>query len=466
MKMKKEIVFVVALSILLVNALSFNAFAFNEVRVEEKDSKSVSNDFTGIDFYFAYPVIEDNTINVGQELYLDVWHYIDGDLQTDDPDEVSWTSSNPAIATVDGQDSGIGIVKGIFTGTTTITATARYGTDIYTNTVDITVDTDELLVSPSNIELEVGDVYTLKAVYPLDEYHNWRAEASGIGWSCDNYDVVTLNKAKWSQNGLSMDVYAMKAGEATKTCTNYKSGETAKCTVVVKGDSNGGSGGSSGNNDTNTTAVTMYRMYNPYSGEHFYTSDVTERSVLVSAGWNYEGVAWDAPTSGEPVYRLYNPYSGEHHYTMDAYERDCLAGVGWNYEGVGWYSSKEKSVPLYRLFNPNSGEHHYTKDINERNVLIGGGWNYEGIAWYGSGELSSEPEKMYGVYTESQIKYIKEQLGVPLDIDVDVTVDDPSYWEGAGTWVVFVQFTDGVHKAYASCDPETGALAKNIHGWY
>ena len=127
----------------------------------------------------------------------------------------------------------------------------------------------------------------------------------------------------------------------------------------------------------------MYRLYNPNSGEHFYTSNAEECMILSGIGWNYEGVGWILPDSGEAVYRLYNPNSGTHHYTKDKTESDYLDAIGWNYEGVGWYSATQMNVPLYRLYNPNSGEHHYTKDITERDFLDNAGWNYEGISWYG-----------------------------------------------------------------------------------
>lgn len=104
---------------------------------------------------------------------------------------------------------------------------------------------------------------------------------------------------------------------------------------------------------------------------------------LSNIGWNAEGYAWTAPTSGTPAYRLYNPNSGDHHYTTDVSERDHLDRIGWNYEGIGWYSGG--SIPIYRLFNPNEviGTHHYTMDVTEYRHLISIGWNDENIGWYG-----------------------------------------------------------------------------------
>ncbi len=133
-------------------------------------------------------------------------------------------------------------------------------------------------------------------------------------------------------------------------------------------------------------SVAMYRIYNPYSGEHFYTSSISERDNLVSLGWSYEGVGWNAPSSSNtPVYRLYNGNAGEHHYTMSASERDNLVRLGWKYEGIGWYSDDSRRVAVYRQYNPYAfaNNHNYTPSLDEHNWLIGLGWRNEGIGWYG-----------------------------------------------------------------------------------
>lgn len=74
-----------------------------------------------------------------------------------------------------------------------------------------------------------------------------------------------------------------------------------------------------------------------------------EKNYLPTVGWEYEGIAWQAPNSGQPVYRLYNPYSGDHHYTMAQSEINSLTKIGWRYEGLSFYSGGSK--PIYRLFN-------------------------------------------------------------------------------------------------------------------
>ena len=133
----------------------------------------------------------------------------------------------------------------------------------------------------------------------------------------------------------------------------------------------------------------MYRMYNPNSGEHFYTGSLEEKSNLTAAGWNYEGVAFNAAVSDighAPVYRVYNPNAGDHHFTASADEKNNLVNAGWKYEGIAWYSGTEESgEPVFRLYNPNaeSGAHHYTSSVAEKNHLTSIGWNYEGVAWFG-----------------------------------------------------------------------------------
>ena len=149
-------------------------------------------------------------------------------------------------------------------------------------------------------------------------------------------------------------------------------------------------------NDVNLSAtpvgqVAMYRLYNPYSGEHFYTSDKTERDGLIKIGWKNENIGWVAPTtSNTPVYRLYNSYSegGDHHYTASKKEYDDLKKAGWTQEGVCWYSVDFDSVykaAIYRQYNPNqfSCNHNYTIDTKERDTLLKAGWNDEGISYYG-----------------------------------------------------------------------------------
>ncbi|MEO1770409.1 glycoside hydrolase family 73 protein [Candidatus Enterococcus ferrettii] len=144
---------------------------------------------------------------------------------------------------------------------------------------------------------------------------------------------------------------------------------------------NSNNGGNAVNPVVEKTA--MYRLYNPNSSEHFYTANTGEKDNLISVGWKYEGVAWQAPKKGAPVYRMYNPNVGDHHYTLNSAEKDMLVAKGWRYEGISWYSGGE--IKLLRLYNPNAkaGSHHYTANTYEKDQLVKVGWQYEGHAWNG-----------------------------------------------------------------------------------
>lgn len=104
-------------------------------------------------------------------------------------------------------------------------------------------------------------------------------------------------------------------------------------------------------NAPSSSQTPVYRIYNPYTGEHLYTTSASERDALIGAEWSYEGVGWYSDDNqGTPLYRLYNPYAsgqfvaGAHHYTKDTGERDILISKGWQYEGIGWYGSVTESI--------------------------------------------------------------------------------------------------------------------------
>lgn len=138
------------------------------------------------------------------------------------------------------------------------------------------------------------------------------------------------------------------------------------------------------------SGTSMYRLYNSNSGEHFYTANASERSHLITSGWDDEGIGWIAPAAGAPVYRLYNRNAGDHHYTTSIGERNALIKAGWKNEGIGWYSGG--SLPLYRQYNPyaKSGSHNYTTSKAENDSLVRAGWKGEGVAWYAIG-VGSQP---------------------------------------------------------------------------
>jgi hypothetical protein len=138
-----------------------------------------------------------------------------------------------------------------------------------------------------------------------------------------------------------------------------------------------------------SAGVTAYRMYRK-SGEHVYTINPDEVSMLVNAGWINEGPAFTvnsvASKTGTPIYRLYNRNGGGmHFYTANAAEKDMLLANGWTEGKVVFYGAdKATGIPVYRTYNTgsNNGEHNYTTNIKESDMNVKAGWRAEGVAFY------------------------------------------------------------------------------------
>ena len=293
---------------------------------------------------------------------------------------VSWSSSNPAVATVSDQ----GKVKAVGVGTAYITVKTDDGGYMDQCKVTVTAAAKSIELDQTCLYKTLGDTFQLQA-----EVKPSNARNKNVTWTSSDIDVATVDA-----NG---NVKAVGYGYAVITAKTEDGGLTAGCTVIVnmKTSSSTSSPTSEpestatpdgGTETDKVTGISMYRLYNPNSGEHFYTSNESEKNNLVSLGWKYEGIGWTAPsTSNTPVYRLYNKNGGEHHYTMSKSEKDNLVKAGWSYEGIGWYSDDNKSVPLYRQYNPNAfaNNHNYSTSKKENDWLVSLGWKAEGIGWYG-----------------------------------------------------------------------------------
>ena len=132
--------------------------------------------------------------------------------------EVVWSSSKPAVATVDAN----GLVTGVTAGTAVITATSKENPSIKASctvrveSVNIPVSSVEL--DRSSLSLKKGDVYTLNATVKPDD-----ATDKTVSWKSSNTSVATVDS-----NGK---VKAIAGGSATITAT--AGGVSAKCSVTV-----------------------------------------------------------------------------------------------------------------------------------------------------------------------------------------------------------------------------------------
>lgn len=70
-------------------------------------------------------------------------------------------------------------------------------------------------------------------------------------------------------------------------------------------------------------------------------------------------------------------------------------------------------------------------------------------------------------FTNEQIEHIRQALGIPDDLPVEVEVSSPYYWEGGGMDLVQVDFYyDGEYAAGAACKPYTEEIARNIYQYF
>ena len=132
---------------------------------------------------------------------------------------VSWTSSNPAIASV----STTGLLTGIACGVTTITVTTQDGSKTATIVVTIIcVPVIGVTVAPTTATIAATATTQLTATLaPLN------AANKNVSWISSNTTVATV-----SSTGL---VTGIVAGSATITVTTLDGSKTATCAVIVTG---------------------------------------------------------------------------------------------------------------------------------------------------------------------------------------------------------------------------------------
>lgn len=131
---------------------------------------------------------------------------------------ITWSSSNPAVATV----SASGLVTGVAAGSATITATSEGQNGTSTITVTI-VPVATVTVAPATALLRIGTTVQLTAT-TKDGSGNVLTGRS-ITWSSSAAGVATV-----SANGL---VTAVAAGSATITATSEGKSGTSTITVTI-----------------------------------------------------------------------------------------------------------------------------------------------------------------------------------------------------------------------------------------
>lgn len=141
---------------------------------------------------------------------------VDGvDISSETKSDISWSTSNSTVAIVDSNGS----VKGLSTGTATITAKYTFCDVNYTATCKITIDGKPgISLNKSSLSLYIGDTSTLSStVTPT---------GSVITWSSSNTNVATINS--------SGKVSAISSGTATITASIRYNGVNYSTSCSVK----------------------------------------------------------------------------------------------------------------------------------------------------------------------------------------------------------------------------------------
>ena len=134
-------------------------------------------------------------------------------------DQASWTSSNTSVATV----NATGLVKGIATGTATISATDQG----YSGSTTVTVTTSNLVslsITPTNTTLSSGQSQQYEAVGLLQD-GTTTDMTSAVTWSSSNTAAATIDSS-----GLAV---AKTVSSSTSTNIVAKSGSITSNTAVL-----------------------------------------------------------------------------------------------------------------------------------------------------------------------------------------------------------------------------------------
>ena len=171
---------------------------------------------------------------------------------------------------------------------------------------------------------------------------------------------IVIPESLW-KSGRTFEIIRVHDGEATAIPGSYDADshvftfETDKFSTYALAykDTETASSGSSSSASTvsypKTTAV--YRLFNTKNGQHFYTANKEEHDILVTKGWNDEGIAWQVrATTAKPIYRLFDKFgTGNHLFTSDAATCDSYIAKGWADEGIAWYAEASGGRAVYKL---------------------------------------------------------------------------------------------------------------------
>ncbi|WP_158095134.1 Ig-like domain-containing protein [Gottfriedia luciferensis] len=129
---------------------------------------------------------------------------------------LTWTSSNPSVATVDAN----GVVHAVASGKTTITAKSVLGNAVATSAVTVSIPVSNVTLNTTNLTIGINKTFSLIAtVEPV------LATTKSVTWTSSDTKIATV-----SSTGI---ITAKSIGTATITVTTTDGAKTATVTVTV-----------------------------------------------------------------------------------------------------------------------------------------------------------------------------------------------------------------------------------------
>lgn len=221
---------------------------------------------------------------------------------------VTWTSSNTSVATVNAS----GLVSAVAAGTATITVKTVDGNKTATSAITVsTIPVSSVAVSPTSASLYAGNTQQLTATISPTNATN-----KNVTWASSNTAIATVNSA-----GL---VTAVAAGSATITATTQDGNKTSSAAINV--------------NPNTSFTVNFYKPSNWGTGIKIYYWSALPTGVLADASW--PGVNMTNSGNGWYSYTFTNVTSTNLIFNDGTSQTADLSRnkTGWYMNGT-WYDS-------------------------------------------------------------------------------------------------------------------------------
>jgi trimeric autotransporter adhesin len=218
------------------------------------------------------------------------------------PAGVIWSSNNNAIASVNQQ----GVISGVATGGTIITATLNATTSASANVTVTAPSQERIEINPGTVTLMQGNSANFTVAY-FNAAGIIAPVPAGLVWSSNNNAIVTIN-----QQGM---INAVSAGQTTIRAQLNTFSSTATVTVTP-----------------NTTLATI-----SLSPANILEVNLNQSSTVVATGLN---------ASGNPISGLNFTWASDNNSLVSVNSSGTVTGMGYGTANVTASSAAITSAPL------------------------------------------------------------------------------------------------------------------------